>query len=73
MYLGITEIKDLIEGRMNYRKCPCCDTNGLVWFDLSESTKTFGGLPHQPRGVPEEDLEWETCQNCNGLSYLLYY
>lgn len=70
MYLDLTEIKDLIEGRMKYRKCPCCDTNGLVRFD---STKAAGMLPYPPPGIPEEDLDWETCHNCNGLSYILYY
>ena len=69
MYLDITEIKDLIEGRIKYRKCPCCDTNGTVWFD---STKTSGVLPYPHTGIPEEDLGWETCHNCDGLSYILY-
>ena len=69
MYLGITEIKDLIEGRIKYRKCPCCDTDGIVWFD---STRTSGVLPYPPPDITEEDLGWETCHNCNGLSYILY-
>ena len=67
MYLYITEIKDLIEGRIKYRKCPCCDTDGIVWFD---STKPYGALPYPD--IPEEDLGWESCHNCDGLSYILY-
>ena len=69
MYLYITEIKDLIEGRIKYRKCPCCDTDGNVWFD---STRTSGVLPYPLPDIPEEDLGWETCHNCDGLSYILY-
>ena len=46
MFLGIREIKELIEGRIKYRKCPCCDIDGIVWFD---STRTSGVLPYPPQ------------------------
>lgn len=69
MYLSTTEIKDLIEGRIKYRECPCCDADGIVWFD---STKTSGVLPYPHPDILEEDLRWELCHNCDGLSYILY-
>ena len=69
MYLELRDVKDLIEGRLKYSKCPCCDSDGKVWFDLRTGE---GGLPYPPPGITEEDLDWETCHNCDGLSYILY-
>ena len=69
MYLDITEIKDLIEGRLKYRKCPCCDSNGKVWFDGRTGEDA---LPYPPPGIPDYALAWEGCDKCSGLSYILY-
>ena len=69
MYLETEDVKDLIEGGLKYRKCPCCDGDGRVWFDgrIGE-----GGLPYPPPGIPDSALDYESCNKCEGLSYILY-
>jgi len=63
------ELKDLIEGKLKYRKCPCCDANGLQYYDGS----TGLGVSASPSGIDPEWLTSEGCDNCGGLAYLLYY
>ena len=68
--LDTEEVKDLIEGRLRYRKCPCCDSNARVWYDGRTGE---GALPYEHPSIPKDELAWETCDNCDGLSYILYY
>lgn len=64
------EVKDLIEGRLKYRKSPSCDSNGKVWYDGSTGE---GALPYAHSGIDSKWLTWEACDTCDGLSYLLFY
>ena len=68
--LDTEQVKDLIEGRLKYRNCPLCDSNGRVWYDGETGE---GALPYLHPSISEENAAWGTCDNCDGLSYLLYY
>ena len=69
MYLETEDVRDLIEGRLKYRKCPCCDSNGRVWYD----GRTGEGVsPYPPAHIPYHALFCERCDNCEGLGYILY-
>jgi hypothetical protein len=68
--IDIEELKYLIKGKIQWRKCPECDNNGLQYFDGSTG---LGVAPYPLPGIPEEDLASENCDNCYGLAYILYY
>ena len=63
------EVRDLILGKLKYRKCPCCDNNGLGYRD----GETGVGASPSPSGISFECLSWGLCENCNGLGFILYY
>lgn len=67
--IDIEELKDLIKGKIQWRKCPECDNNGLQYFDGA----TGMGVSASPSGIDPEELAWENCDNCHGLAYILYY
>lgn len=67
--IDIEELKDLIKGKIQWRKCPECDNNGLQYFDGA----TGMGVSSSPSGIDPEELAWENCDNCYGLAYILYY
>jgi hypothetical protein len=64
--LDLENLKDFIEGRISFRKCPCCDNNGKVYYDGS----TGLGASSSPAGIDPEWLTWDNCDNCYGLAYV---
>lgn len=46
------------------------DTNARVWYNGRTGE---GALPYAHPNIPKDELAWETCDNCHGLSYILYY
>lgn len=56
MYLDITEIKDLIEGRLKCGKHTCYDSSGRVQGTYRRRWPT---LPYPV--IPESELDWEGC------------
>jgi len=67
--LDTHEVRDLILGKLKYRKCPCCDNQGLEYWDGS----TGMGVNPSPAGIDPENLSWGFCENCSGLGFILYY
>jgi len=67
--LGLEETRDLILGKLKYRKCPCCDNQGIEYWDGN----TGLGASSSPSNIPPEYLSWGSCENCNGLGFILYY
>ena len=67
--LDAEEVRDLILGKLKYRKCPCCDNNGVEYWD----GETGMGASPSPSGINPEWLAWGSCENCNGLGFILYY
>lgn len=69
MELETQEIRDLILGKIKYRKCPCCDNKGREYYD---DTTSEGRYP-SPSGINPANLDSDECENCKGLAYILYY
>lgn len=67
--IEIDELKDLILGKIHWRKCPMCDADGRQYWD----GETGMGVSASPSGINPEWLEWDNCDNCHGLGYILYY
>lgn len=67
--LDAEEVRDLILGKLKYRKCPCCDNNGTVYWD----GKTGEGESSSPSGIDPEWISYGGCENCKSLGYILYY
>lgn len=59
------DLLDIILGKVQYRKCPCCDSNGLQFWD--EDGMGLGPYPRQEWG---EDYGQGPCDNCDGLGYI---
>lgn len=66
--IDLDELRDLCLGKLQWRKCQCCDNNGRQYWD---SRYTMGMLSN-PSGIPEEHLDSDTCYNCFGLGFILY-
>lgn len=67
MYIELTinEMRDIIFGRVQYRKCPACDNNGEIHYDGAT------GDGANPFPIPNcEYPETETCSECDGLAYV---
>ena len=63
------ELRDIILGRVTYRKCPACDANGQQYWD-GESGMGVGPFP--PAGINPDDIASGDCQDgCNGLGYIV--
>lgn len=67
--LDVEEVRDLIKGKLKHRKCPSCDNNGVVYYDGG----TGMGVNSSPASIDPERLATESCEDCNGLAYILYY
>lgn len=48
------ETRDLILGKLKYRKCPCCDNQGMEYWD----GQTGMGANPSPSGIDPEWLTW---------------
>lgn len=58
------ELRDIIFGRVTFRKCPDCDKEGRVFADEDGNVIT-------PAQADEEEFPyWEKCEECNGLGYI---
>lgn len=63
-------LRDVIKGKIEWRRCPDCLGRGYLWFGEEEV--------HPNQSLSEEQLEeecgqWgstEFCENCGGLGYI---
>jgi hypothetical protein len=62
------ELRDIIFGRVQYKKCPACDTDGYVWYNGETGC---AALP-SPDPSWGEWTECQECDECNGLGYISY-
>ena len=67
MRFTIEEVREIIQGKVNFRKCPCCDNNGQEWWDGATGT---GVGPSAPANCAEDDICHDDCQACHGLAYI---
>ncbi len=64
--LSKDQLRDIILGKVTFRKCPSCDNNGVeYWCGLT-------GAGAGPFARPEwgENCESGDCENCDGLGYI---
>ena len=67
--LDTEDVRNLILGKLKHRKCPCCDNNGRVYYDGESGM----GISASPSGINPDNLAIESCENCSGLAFILYY
>jgi len=67
--IDLEDLQLLCKGKIQWRKCPDCDVNGLQYWD----GKTGEGVNTSPSGIDPEWLERGGCETCLGLSYQLFY
>lgn len=64
IYVTSEELRDIILGKITYRKCPCCDSNGTEYWDID-------GEVVLPYAHPDwEDYNQGECENCDGVGYI---
>ena len=66
--IDLDELKELCKGRIQWRKCQDCDTEGRQYWD----GRYDAGLQPGPSGIPPEHLESDNCDTCEGLGYILF-
>jgi hypothetical protein len=66
--LDIEELKELCKGKIQWRKCQDCDTEGRQYWDGRYDEGSQPG----PSGIPKEHLESDNCNTCDGLGYILF-
>jgi hypothetical protein len=63
--LSRDEFRAIILGKITYRKCPCCDSEGLEYWD--ENGNGTGPCPRPEWG---DNYESGLCDNCDGLGFI---
>lgn len=62
--LSKEEYRNIILGKITFRKCPACDNNGREYWDEE-------GVSVLPYPHPDwENYSEGDCENCNGLAYI---
>lgn len=63
--LEAEELREIILGKIVYRKCPCCDKEGMEYW--SEDGEEVGPAPKPEWGEFYNEGE---CENCKGLGFV---
>ena len=66
--LDFDDLYKLVRGNVAIKKCPCCDVDGLQYWDGA----TGLGVKDNPSGIDPEFLDQGPCDNCAGLGFLLF-
>lgn len=66
--LDMDDLKELVQGRLHWKKCPMCDLNGIQYWD----GETGEGLNNSPSGISPEWLASGNCEDCHGLGFYFY-
>lgn len=64
-YITSERLRDIITGKIKYKKCPCCDNEGYEYWD--ENGVSVLPYPHPDWG---NNYERGACQNCCGVGYV---
>lgn len=67
--IDFQELYDLVRNKISWKKCQSCDSYGFQYYD----GKTGEGLSKSPSGIDPEWLEKTTCEDCDGLGFIVYY
>jgi len=68
MEFTASKIRSICLGKFSAKKCPCCDNDGIVYFDGNTG---LGVGPTPPGGLQKEDIGIDTCDNCFGVGFIL--
>ncbi len=63
--LSRDELREIILGKIHYRKCPNCDNNGREYWD--ENGEGVSPFPREEWG---DNYNEGACENCDGLGYV---
>ncbi len=63
--LDIEELRDILLGKMVYKKCLCCDKDGMEYWN--EDGEEVGPSPRKEWG---DNYCEGSCENCNGLGFV---
>ena len=61
----IEDFRKIILGKITFKKCPCCDNNGVEYWD--ETGTSVLPYPHKSWG---DKYESGKCENCGGLGFI---
>jgi uncharacterized protein with PIN domain len=61
--IEIEELRDIILGKFQFRRCPRCDNEGRTWG-------TENGIEIPPQEANPNIHTWEPCESCSGLAYI---
>ena len=64
--MDLEDLKKLYRGDIFLHKCPFCDNNGQVYYDMRYGE----GSKDTPSGIDPEWLTSENCDNCFGLGFV---
>lgn len=59
------EMRAIALDKFSVRKCPCCDNNGMIYYD----GETGLGVSSSPSGINPEWLTSVLCDECEGVGY----
>ena len=59
------ELRNIILGKVTYRKCPSCDNDGREYWD--ETGASVLPYPHPDWG---DNYNTGNCENCDGIGYV---
>jgi hypothetical protein len=59
------ELREIILGKITFRKCPCCDNDGYEYWDENG----ISALP-SPHPSWKDNYTKGACQNCHGIGYI---
>ena len=66
--LELEDVRKLALGKIQWKKCPCCDLNGQQYWDNS----TGEGLSPSPSYIEPEKLDHQNCENCLGVGFIFF-
>jgi len=62
--VGTAWLRDVILGVTTFRKCPCCNSDGLT-FECGEEKLSYAKPEWE-----EEFTSIDLCDNCDGVGYI---
>jgi hypothetical protein len=65
IFIEIDDLRDIITGKAQFRKCPACDKNGREYWD--ETGVSVLPYPHPDWG---DNYESGLCEECSGIGYV---
>jgi hypothetical protein len=63
--VDIDFLRAIILGKVQFRKCPCCDMEGLIYFNDDDSPALAS-----PKAEWGDEYHSEDCENCDGLAFI---